>query len=160
LLRAELGIPESSEPWTSRHEVLCGKAVSPHQRQILNICWAWRLKQEHEAADKANRRPLQDHELKKNLWADLSQGVSRRPWRLSSIATLSSSSFWYSFEFDSLLRPEHHLRAQGWPNDFVARGVSGPQLQDLAGEAYCLPCAASCLVAAHLSAGGAWWRNA
>lgn len=119
--------------WTShpkRRPALRGLTGTPRQTALVNHalrswCWARRL-------DPAAL-------LVGDLFLDISQCVSRRPWG-STIRALTSSTSIYSFRHDRLLVPEELMQVYGWPRPSRVLGASeAAQLADLVSECMPLP---------------------
>ncbi len=120
---------------------------------MLNINWALRLS--------ATRGTLlSSRELKKGVWQDLSQNLSRGRGLAEGLGgTLTKGSLWYSFDKDCVLDGCDALLLQGWPFDVAEDFAwSDAEKRELAGEGYHLGCFALVSVGFYLNPYGPWWK--
>ena len=115
-MRARLSVmvagAKFSCPWTRAAQLLGCGVVTPAQHELLELGFLSRCAQlgmPIPASSDAASRAL----VAKDLYIDLSQSPERRPWRVGSVGTITTSSRVYSYEFDMMLRTEDLLRAYG-----------------------------------------------
>ena len=77
------------------------REVGLMEMAILERCVELGISPTAVATDPDSRR-----RVSKDLLLDLSQGVSRRPWKVGRIGRLTTNSRWYSFCQDRVLQPE------------------------------------------------------
>ena len=77
------------------------REVGLMEMAILERCVELGISPTAAATDPDSRR-----RVSKDLLVDLSQGVSRRPWKVGRIGRLTTNSRWYSFCQDRVLQPE------------------------------------------------------
>ena len=80
------------------------------------------------------------------LFTDLSQCASRRPWS-RGIRSVNTSSCVYSHEAKRTLHPIEVMRALGFPKSTSIQGLSTAALQDLIGESMSLPAVVTAVLA-------------
>jgi hypothetical protein len=149
-MRTAAGVSASFAGWSSRPEVkLVGFPKSERSMDCLDVAWAFQL-------TRAQRGSTTDS-LTANFWVNVSQGVDRKPW--GTPGCLLSNGMWYSFRCDCCLDGLDCLRIQGFPLDVAIASLSSTQAKDLAGEAFCLPCMATCLLSVFYSPYATWWQG-
>ena len=97
-------------------------------------------------------------DVRRDLWADPSQGVQRALTRRTP-PTLCQTSMPYSFEHDCLLSGHDCLALQGIPDPFVCAPLhefSDREARSLAGEAFFLPSAMSVILPYYLNPQAPW----
>ena len=111
-LSAKIDGAKFARPWTSAAQLLGCGVVTPAQRELLELGFLSRcaeLRVPIPASSDAASRAL----VAKDLYIDLSQSAGRRPWRVGSVGTITTSSRVYSYEFDMMLRTEDLMHAYG-----------------------------------------------
>ena len=115
-MRAELSNKiadaEFARPWTCRAQLLGCGVVTPAQRELLDLGFLSRCAQLRMPIP-ASSDAVSRARVAKDLYIDLSQSASRRPWRVGSVGTITTSTRAYSYEFDMMLHTEHLWRAYG-----------------------------------------------
>lgn len=84
---------------------------------------------------------LPHSEVIKNLYVDVSQAISRRPW--GRLRTLCTGSQIYSFEKDRVLIAEESLRLLGFPTGSWTASLTQSDIMGFAGNAMALPSVAA-----------------
>ena len=79
------------------------------------------------------------------LFVDCSQDVGHRPWTVSSVRSLTTSSEIYASGIDRVILAGEHMRLLGFGRVNVD-SFSSRQLRELSGEAMSPPCVALCLL--------------
>ena len=75
-LRTTMGISHSYSPWTDRSDVKLTNVVKkPRILDTINVAWAARL-----IANKNSTSPMNDEDLKKGFYIDVTQGVERKAY--------------------------------------------------------------------------------
>ena len=149
--RTLYGIPLQWEPWTSRPDIrLRGiSGTNARGRDLVNVAWAWRLKQFPDAS-------LED--LTRDFYVDLSQSVHFGPWSEGFVRTLCKSTRIYSFQWDMVLTRRHQLACMGMPLKCLQILGDHKSAFAFAGNAFACPVIATALIAFCLNAEGAWWH--
>ena len=137
-------------PWTDRPDVIL--RVLPRldrHKDLLNIRWQQKMiKLPGRTSD----------ELRKDTWANVLQMVRRNDTLKPQCLTIGL--LMYSFEYDTLLDGEDHLRIQGAPAGTAqAAVVSDTQAKDLAGESYHVASLVAVIYAAYLVDLSPWWMQ-
>jgi hypothetical protein len=141
-------VSASFNGWTRRKDVhLVGFPKTDRALDVVDVAWAARMAKMPRASPS---------DMKRGYWVNVAQQVHRRPW--GGPGCLTAGGVWYSFEHDCCLDGTDTLRLQGAPNNFVTRGLSSSQLKDLAGEAFFVGSAGTCIAALYLCPYGPWWR--
>ena len=110
-MRAKLQVSKDFSPWTSRKRLLGVPAHCHRVREMLDLCFIEHLKIN---ASKPKAERLEQGDLAKGLWCDVSQAVvQRRPWS-RVVPTITTSSLLYCFETDCLLTPEWLFKLHGF----------------------------------------------
>ena len=152
-LRDRLKLPAKHAPWTGRANVkLRGVRASERQRDLLDVCF--------EVLRRRNgngNKPLS--EVIANSWCNVSQSVERMPVYSGSIPTLTRNTELYSFEHDTVLSGESHLRLLGWPQHFCSGDFSQGELRNLAGDSVSVPVFALLLAAMYNNPHAPWWAR-
>ncbi len=140
--------------YTTRPEIeLCGIPTSDRFRDAINSFWVIQMAL---AADKGHVPASID--LRRNLWLDVSQEISRL--HSGKPGALCSSGCWYSFEQDFALDGQDRLCLQGFPDRVSSDpDTNSVEKRRLAGEAYNLACYSTVAFAVYLNPWGAWWKN-
>lgn len=151
--RRKLGISADFDGWTGRSRpagvTLNGVPENARVRDILDCAWAVRQR---------GNPTLSLHELRKNWFANPSQAVNRSPWGEGS-KTICTSSYPYSYEMDRMLVGHDLMKLQGFHTAVAAKRdtIGQNNLQQLAGEAFFIPCVGTILWAWFLNPAAPWW---
>ena len=146
--RAALGLPPKSTPWSSGAQLRGLRGDRDRRVDLLDIAFSER----RNAAPYAT-----EAELRSSFWANISQGVQRRPWG-DLPPVLCRQSMVYSFEADAVLSGWGHLLLLGWPRSTAPRAqATDGDLRDLAGESYSVPIMAMLTYAVYCCPEMPWW---
>ena len=96
-------------------------------------------------------------DLRKDVWVDLSQGVARRPWKMSP-HLFRTTTCNYSYEYDRVLTGKQHMVLMGWPAHVLA-DFADSKVKKLAGECYSLPIATALDYILYCNPWGEWWQQ-
>jgi hypothetical protein len=118
-------------------------------RDCLDVCYGEQLQTLASGTTRGD--------LVKNLWANASQGVQRRPWSRDK-GTLTCGSLWYSFETDSTLDGTDFLRIHGHPALMSTGGITERDLKDLGGEGFSVPIVTLIASAVYFLPWADWWQ--
>ena len=123
---------KASRPWSS-HARMQGISCTPRHREILDVAF---LDAERNLVEHGLRTTRED--IANNLFCDVSQNLSRKPW--GGLRTLTTSTILYSFQKDRLILPEEGLRILGFPStSTLVRGISQGDVSDIVGQAMAVP---------------------
>ena len=92
---------------------------------------------------------------KLNLFSDVSQDASRRPWSKHCLRSITTSSAVYAHDAQRLLIPAELFAALGFANIDLSC-VSHNQAEDLVGECMSLPSVTACLVSLLVAMSDYW----
>ena len=116
------------------------------EQDLISIAWA------SETSNGTNP-------LNVDVFVDISQSVSRKPWadvKKKPLPTITTSTVLYWVNGRRLLLPVEHFLLLGWPRPPQARDLSQAQLKDLSGEAMPLPCIAVVIMNIMYGLAGFW----
>jgi hypothetical protein len=132
---------------------LVGVPKTQRAADILNICWALRLKSTKGTA-------MSSSKMKQGFWQDLSQSLTFGQGLAAGLGgTLCTGNLWYSFEKDTVVDGYDCLALQGWPQAFCANDtLSNSEKKELAGEGYHLACFATVATGMYLCPFMPWWK--
>ena len=129
------GLPIDGTSWTSAAEA--GGAdlsfLSERAKKLCDIAVC--------LTEKRLGRAVTHADLAK-MYADVSQGVSRKPWTTNGVLPSFTTSFTiFSFAHCRLLSSVEHARIMGFDTDSLPEihKMSSRKLHNLVGEAMCLP---------------------
>lgn len=126
-MRADLGAPKDSRPWTGTVSPRQVPRAASRQRDLIDIAWEWRLKK----ADGSRQHLTED------FWCDVSMTVARSPWA-QGLLPFRSRGHLYSFEANRCLSGRDCLLLVGWPPAFL-EGARQGDLLTLAQESSIVP---------------------
>ena len=145
--------PGDYAPLGSRPNIVSAKALTPRAMDIVHLGWATRLRWN------ASQQPrLTEDELMKDFFSDFSQSLQRKPW--GNVSCLKRSSKYDSYEYDAVLRGEHHLRIQGFPKRLLLGDMPDSSLRDLAGESFAARSVGAVFWAFFVIRSMPWWQQA
>ena len=134
---------------------LVGVPDHPRFGDAVDVFWALKLNQAVKSG-----QGVSSAELRKDLWLDVSQQISRTATHNGLLGVLTTSSLFYSYERDCVLDGEDTLCIQGFPKAVsMDDELSNHEKQHLAGEAFHLGTVGSVIYAAYLNPWGPWWSG-
>ena len=152
-MRCELKINADFAPWTSSARLQGLPKHNCRSKDLLDLAWVSR--------GKAMPSTTSSDEKARDFWADVSQGVSRKPWYTGALWCATQTSLPYSFECDTVLSGYDSLRLMGAPLDIAP--TEGPyklydrDLRSLGGEAFSVPVVTAVCYAFWLNPHAFWW---
>ena len=145
VLREKLGVKDEPgrgmERWTSSHEVLGVTAGADRVLDAIDLC--------HSACSLGSKDG-EGAALRGPIVLDVSQDMSRRPWSVGQVPTMTRTSEFFLYHQSRLATGGEHLRLLGFNSESLDFGRLSPgQLKDLAGDGMGVPCVSvvTCAVA-------------
>lgn len=137
-------------PWTDTRPTLRGLAGTGRQKDILDVAFLSSCHQLglHPASREAEEAARGHATGSLGLLVDVSQSVQRRPWSLSNLHTVTTSTKAYSCLLERVLAPEEVLLIYGWPRAMAEanHNLGRAAMRNLVGETMALPTIAVAMV--------------
>ena len=128
--RRFVGLATRLHPWSAQDPLLRGVPRSARCRDILDVCWF----------KKRKASSVPNAELKRGLFANLSQCVGRYPVTRGHVACYGPGSVVYSYEKDVVLLGQAQMSLIGWSIARTPLGLfSDRELRDLSSNSFSLP---------------------
>ncbi len=142
-VRDSLEIPHDLMPFKPK-QLLGVNTSCARVMDLLNVAYASRQKQQKGVS---------------NFFCDVSQGVLRRPWA-EGLRTMTTSWEVFDFEREQIITSLETLALQGLPvQDICTQGLAPEDIKKMAGQAMCLPCIGSIMMAYFLCSYAPWWKK-
>ena len=146
-VRAALGLPRYSTPWTGRRDVKL-HGVMPNcsrQKDLIDVAWEARCKE---------LRGQGSATLANNLLVDVSQTILRKPWS-AKLRPFRVRGQLCSFQADRCLDGTDAMRLLGWPASRLD-GIPSGDILHLAAVSGCLPLATIVMLGMTANPWGSW----
>eukprot|EP00971_Amphidinium_carterae_P349144 6490864-Amphidinium_carterae.1 len=152
--------------WTQKHDLLrtsenLASQRQPHVGRVTDLLALAEEVTSKKLAKTLNVQQLTESqliEMKSQLYTDVSQCASRRPWSTGTLRTITSSSVIWSHGRSRELTPHELMKVLGFAENTDLSAIAVTQAKSLVGECMSVPCVAISLAALLLAADHLWMK--